>query len=304
MEITENDKSVMRLIIKLTEGANGKPPTLAEIALAVGLQSSSRANIQRQLVRLRPDFVDWTSSSRSIHVTDAGKAVLGIVADQYAPFISGLAASSLIPSLLASGLTKLVSNRLENNLPIQAPYPKEWQRGLNLLSAEGLQRNINLLNQPSDIFELCKKPLSSWQIKFSGYERGYVEALLDEEERPTNFCLELAQEIKNGNAELELCQKKMLVVRNKAEQHRRQDSYVAFRRFLIENPVVTETTLVATALQPSFDPFSSELYDMYEPVPSYLVENEMMLLCGYCGWTLMRHTLLDDCSVGTTVAEF
>ena len=86
----------------LTEQKSGIPPTLAEIAIELGYQSSSRANIQRQLTRLRPEYVDWNTSPRSLQVTAAGQALLGITLSDRS---IDLPVSEAILPLLASGLT-------------------------------------------------------------------------------------------------------------------------------------------------------------------------------------------------------
>ncbi len=77
MEIpNESDLSLLSIIATLSQQDGGRPPTFAEIAVTAGMQSSSRGNIQRQLSRLRPTYVDWDSSPRSLALTDAAYALL------------------------------------------------------------------------------------------------------------------------------------------------------------------------------------------------------------------------------------
>src|SRR5947209_5567627 len=127
MELTEADKELLKLIVRLSKQSNGRPPTLAEIAIAAGLQPSSRANIQRQLTRLRPLYANWTSSSRSLHVTPAGLAIIGMEAASRLNFPEGMSvstvatanpASDFILPLLASGLIRMVSERISQGRPV------------------------------------------------------------------------------------------------------------------------------------------------------------------------------------------
>ena len=103
-DLTDADIALLRLIDKVMRDNGGQNPTLAEIALAAGLPSSSRGTIQRQLTRLRPNYVDWSGQARSLHLTPSGLAVLGQTAPDLAVQIP---INDLIVPLLAAGLTRL-----------------------------------------------------------------------------------------------------------------------------------------------------------------------------------------------------
>src|SRR5690349_21827152 len=79
---SESDKRLLQAIVTLTEDAKGRPPTFAEIATKLGYPSSSRGNIQRQLARLRPTYVEWTDSPRTIRVTSSGLTLLQIISPE------------------------------------------------------------------------------------------------------------------------------------------------------------------------------------------------------------------------------
>src|ERR1700733_3461739 len=117
---TDADLRLLRLILDLTEGNQGRPPTLAEIAVAAGFQSSSRGNIQRQLLRLKPRYVTWTSSPRSLTVTPAGRGLLG--GNRSETGAMSLPVSDAPLALLASGVTWL-ADAVSEGRPLQAPYP-------------------------------------------------------------------------------------------------------------------------------------------------------------------------------------
>src|SRR5438874_8382059 len=75
-ELNETERTLLVVVNQLTERAGGIPPTLAEIAVGMGWQSSSRANVQRMLTRLRPTYVAWNERKRSLTLTDAARALL------------------------------------------------------------------------------------------------------------------------------------------------------------------------------------------------------------------------------------
>src|SRR6476661_2882804 len=114
--LSASDRALLQIVVQLTEVNNGRPPSLSEIAVAAGLQTSSRANIQRQLARLRPTYVDWTAGPRSLRVTPAGQALLGLPGDQSVD-IDMPPPDAILP-LLASGLTRLAL-AVANGQPLQ-----------------------------------------------------------------------------------------------------------------------------------------------------------------------------------------
>jgi hypothetical protein len=73
---TEADRAALAAIVDLTQQNKGRAPTLAEVTEALGFPSNSRGNIQRQLTRLRPRYVTWTTSPRSLTVTPEGVALI------------------------------------------------------------------------------------------------------------------------------------------------------------------------------------------------------------------------------------
>ena len=283
--LTDSDLMLLRAIAALTEQGAGKPPTLAEIAVHLGMQSSSRGNIQRQLTRLRPTYVDWDSRPRSLTLT---RTALALISRQ------GVSVTTVDPpipditlSLLASGLTRMAAT-VDELLPLQAPFPDAWQRGLNMLAVECLMRNIPPPTHTQKAVAWCKTPPSKWQVRFSMATRFLDDALLDENDQPTQLCLELAEGIPAGNAERELCERRMGKIRQLAELQRRQDAYVAVRQYLIEHPVVGLYDLIAAANGSPLNVFGSDLHDMYEIVPEAVIEQGQVALCGHCGWTLRR----------------
>src|SRR5258708_36493468 len=171
---SDSDKRILQTIIDLTDQHAGRPRTPSEVALTLGHHSSSRSNIQRQLSKLRPIFVDWASSPRSLQFTQAGYAFLGLEPPQGDV---DLPVSDMILPLLASGLTHLASI-IESGRPLQAPYPHAWQRGLNMLAAECLLRDVASPTHTEGAISWCHTPLKTCPLRFRAPARVLEEALL------------------------------------------------------------------------------------------------------------------------------
>ncbi|GER88982.1 hypothetical protein KDW_31440 [Dictyobacter vulcani] len=281
-KITDYDKRILHEIVSLTEAHNGRPPSLAEITLALGYPNSSRGNIQKQLVKLRPTYVDWGEGSRTLHVTQPGRAVLEIPISKDN---DGFPIPDTVLTLIASGLTSLLAD-VSKGQPFHAPFPDAWQRGINMLAAECFLRNVDPPGHLHAAFELCRMPLKEWPVRFSLPSLLLDEALLDENNQPTSLCREYA--LTRCDAEQEACQKIMVAVLGDARHSRIPDAYVSFRQFLIEHPVVTEEELLEKSFDPQVGTLGSHFIDLYERVPNSFFEADKVLLCGFCGWTLQR----------------
>lgn len=279
---TESDKRLLQTILTLTENEQGRPPTLAEVTVALGFPSSSRGNIQRQLTRLRPVYIEWDGGARSLHVTPSGQALLGTTP------VEGsieLPLPDAILTLLSSGLTSLALD-VTNGKPLQAPYPQAWQRGLNMLAAECFLRDIPPPAHIQDAFHWCRQPLQNWPVSFRIPASLQKETLLDEENQPTSLCREYA--LLKGDAEQEACQKTMVKILGESKRLRRPDAYVTLRQFIIEHPLVTDDELVQLSFDPEIGTLGAFLPELYERVPTLLAEEGQVLVCRFCGWTLQR----------------
>jgi hypothetical protein len=283
-DLSEADRAVLQAIQELTIQHNGQPPTLAEIAVYLGLQTSSRGNIQRQLRRLRPQYVDWTDSPRSLRITPTGLARIKAV--PLTNPASDFPIPEMVLPLLASGLTT-ISQAVASGKLLQVPYPVAWQRGMNILAVECLIRGIVPPSHTLEALAWCRQPVASWPLHFAETTRLYDQPLL-EDDQPSELCRELARGLPAGEAELELSERWILTVQQTAARQGLAGGYVAVRRYLVEHPVVEPEELLAASLNPQMAPFVAEIQEMYEEVPSTVVEQGQIYLCGFCGWTLER----------------
>ena len=284
-EPSDNDIALLRLIDSVTHAHGGQNPTLAEIALAAGLPSSSRGTIQRQLTRLRPTYVDWSGQARSLHLTPAGMAVLG----RSVPEVSvQTPINEAIVPLLAAGLTRLTM-RIEAGETLRAPYDDAWERGARMLAMECLIRGLPAPAHAGVVIQQwCRVAPIDWLLPLGTSGRLYDEPLLDDGDELTVLCRELAQNLTAGDAELELSESLMANVRTTAQARRNQEGYVAFRHYLIERPIATQDDLSDAGARRELTPFAATLHEMYERIPGTAIHAGQLLLCGHCGWTLER----------------
>lgn len=289
---SDSDRALLRIIVKLTDDTHGRRPTLAEVAEAAGLSTASRGNLHRQLSRLRPTYVDWTSSARSITVTDVGLILIG--AEPATEHKVELPLSEDILTLLASGLVQ-IEKGVRDGFPLRVPYRAPWQRGMNRLFTAFLERGRDPgddhdVPMPTDLtaaIRLCHISPADWGVRWSN-PRALLDEPLLENDQPTTFCRELAESVPTHNIESELNESHMLRIIDRAKQRRSPAAYVAFRRHLVEHPVLDQGVLLDASLNPLFSMFEGWLNDLYERVPAACVEDGAVLTCGNCGWTLQR----------------
>ncbi len=285
-EPTKSDVRLLRAIETLTTAQSGQPPTLAELAEGLGLQSGSRANIHRQLTKLKNRYVRWDASPRSLRLTNAGMALIGVAPlSTHDPDVEFAAADEIVP-LLASGLTKICHD-VQEGVPLRAPYPVAWQRGLNMLAAECIVRGIKPPSSTMEALQWCRRPIDQWPLRFTGISSGILygmdSALLDDD-MPSELCRDLA--IAKGDAETELGERLMLNILRETKARRQPEVYAAIRQYIIEHPVVPLEDLLGATFE--FGNVGAELNNIYEQVPETAIHTGKIKRCGHCGWTLER----------------
>lgn len=281
--LSPEDLALLQSLARLSQG--GRPPTLTEVAEDLGYSSKARGTIHRHLARLRPTYVTWDGTARSISLTEAARALLDIqesVRQVYAPPLPDV----LLP-LIARGLT-LLARQCEAGKPLHTPFPHDWQRSLNLLAAECFQRGIDPPGHSQALIAWCKHPLHTWPVRFELPTHLLEEALLDAADQPTRLCRELADLVKGGDAEREFCESLLGKIRHMAQVRQQQQAYVALRRLLIEHAVLSQMEVIAAANSTKLSLFGTDLHELYERVPAAAIIDGQVHLCGHCGWTLIQ----------------
>ena len=186
--------------------------------------------------------------------------------------------------LSASGVVKLTETVKNGNSPT-LPYPKELQRGLDRLVLNCLRQKQTPPQGIPDLLSWCQRPLAEWPLELPE-EAGTADKLLDRG-MPTEICEEWA--IASPDLEAELTQKKLLLnAISVCKSADAPDSYVAFRRLLIEKPIMTEFELLQQCHEPVLEKLAEQLQTAYEPAPESAVVGGQFHCCSNCGNLMLR----------------
>jgi hypothetical protein len=163
------------------------------------------------------------------------------------------------------------------------PYPAEAQRALDRTVLACLLRGAEPPRSIPDLLVWCQEiPVVDWPLDLPEDLAAPDEYLIDPHAlEPTQLCYEWAI----GHPDSAADQIDRDLVFAAIEQCRAASSpsaYVAFRRLLIEHPVLTRETAAATALEPVFLPVATLLPQIYLPAPVAWARDGVFYSCGRC----------------------
>jgi|GEM_PF-1819707 len=173
-------------------------------------------------------------------------------------------------------------------------YPATLQRSFDVAAA----RNVHLGEDrwPTSfaaLTRLAAKPLFEWVSDLSWDPEGEftATALLDDGEI-TPSCLDLAMPGKDPEAELVENAGYTLIRGICAERRDGQDVYVAFRRAVIENPVLSSwtATLLTDPVLATIDRIDEIVDAFYQPIPEAMVVDGFLPICTVSGTILRKET--------------
>lgn len=196
-----------------------------------------------------------------------------------------LSADELTLHLIATGLIELI-NFLEDGKPLTLPYPKALQRGLNRLTALCLWEKQTPPQGISDLFDWCRRPIAEWPLQLPQDSYASHDTLLNGH-IPTDFCEHWSYPGSDIEAELNE-QHFFLSFVITCKNANAPDSYVAFRRFLIENPVMTNLDLLEKCLDPLFERLTDQLKSAYKEAPDVHAVKGCFHCCPVCGNLLLK----------------
>ncbi len=196
-----------------------------------------------------------------------------------------LSSDELTLHLIASGLVNLV-NRIEDGKPLTLPYPKALQRGLNRLVTSCLREQRTPPQGIPDLFNWCRRPVSEWPLHLPEESYGTSDALLNGS-APTDFCEHWFCPSSDIEAELNE-QHFFLNFVTVCKNANAAESYVAFRRLLIEKPVLTDLELVETSLAPVFERLTEQLKGAYTRASIAHAVDGSFYCCPVCDNLLLR----------------
>ncbi|MFV9507466.1 MAG: hypothetical protein AB4911_23175 [Oscillochloridaceae bacterium umkhey_bin13] len=192
--------------------------------------------------------------------------------------------------LIASGLISLAQQARER-AALTLPYPSSLQRGLNRLVLMCLRRDRQPPQGLMDLLAWCRKPLSTWGLELPDGSVDGAEQLLDGQ-IPTATCEAWART--GVDVEADLSEERLLLnVISVCKNARDPQAYTAFRRMLIEQPVLTAFEYQLALAEPALDLLVDQLRAAYESAPPSAARNGQLAICSTCGNLLLR-TQHDD----------
>jgi hypothetical protein len=194
----------------------------------------------------------------------------------------------LVLHLIATGVVKLVE-KVKDGKPLNLPYITPLQLGLNKLSAICLLKGETPPQGVPDLLRWCEqRPLVDWPLELTNYGFSQEDKLLYEQ-IPTTLCYEELA-CSNSDVEAELTQNKIIIrALNICKDANAPESYVKFRRFLIENLVITDREFVECCLTLSPEALTEPLKEAYDPAPDSAIIDDYFHCCSICGNLLLRH---------------
>lgn len=191
----------------------------------------------------------------------------------------------IILHLIASGVVQLAQQTASGQAP-KLPYPIPLQRGLDRFVAVCLRRDVPPPQGAPGLLAWCHQPLHSWPLELPVGAIGINDTLL-QDNRPTEVCEEWAYDERDIEAEIGE-QSIMSAVLTKCRNINAPESYQAFRRLLIESPVLTQFEFQKHNLNPILRPLSEYLTAAYQPAPTVHSRNGYFYCCPICNNLLWR----------------
>jgi hypothetical protein len=186
--------------------------------------------------------------------------------------------------LLTTLATALVRADREPDLDsFRLPYDPELQRALDRTVLACLLRGADPPASLPELFAWCReRPLSDWPLDALPDTIGPEDRLLDAEHgRPTELCHEWASQSRDSAAEA----RDRRVIRAALQacvESGEEDAYAAFRRLLIERPVLTSADAFAVTSDLVLEPVQGILATIYQEVPESYAREGVYATCGRC----------------------
>lgn len=163
------------------------------------------------------------------------------------------------------------------------PYPAEAQRALDRTVLACLLRGAEPPRGVPDLLAWCREiPVVDWPLDLPEDLAAPNEYLIDPHGlEPTQLCYEWA--ISRRDSAAEHVEREMVFTAiEQCRAARMPEAYAAFRRLLIEHPVLTRGEAAATGLEPTFLPVADLLPHIYLPAPAGWARDSVLYSCGRC----------------------
>jgi hypothetical protein len=201
---------------------------------------------------------------------------------------SWLPDSRVVMAQLASGILEYFQ-WANSGEAFRLPYPANLQLAFDQVTLLCWQQNVAPPASVVDLLVMAQEPVGDWPIQLADADADPEESLLSYG-RPSVTCEELGSQ--RGDIEGEMRENMLLhAVLDKARAANAPDSYVAFRRLLIEHPAITALDLDERLGHPDLAMLADQVRQAYAPAPPEALAAGVARTCGGCEGLLLP---LDD----------
>lgn len=183
---------------------------------------------------------------------------------------------------LAVGLTEMYE-RVTLGTNVVLPYPANLQAALDQISLRAMIRGTAAPSSVVDLLTWAEEPLGLWPTPLvdPGSEEADDALLWFGELTPASDELAVLQ---HGDVVADARESATITaVRDKARVERMPEAYVAYRRFVIEHPVVDQFELAMVSADPVLNLLADLVRSSYEVVRPEWVRGGVVETCGSCG---------------------
>jgi ribosomal protein S27AE len=230
----------------------------------------------------RADPAVLVAQAAGLAATDANPLAAAVEQPASSPFDE---ASLDVLTLLASGIVKY-DRQLRAEPPAVFPYPHALQRGLDRLTARCFAQGMTPPGSVPDLLGWCNEPFdpARWPLAL-GDMAGPDDRLLAGP-LPTVFCQQIAVSSRDVESEVEE-RRLMSSVIASCRRDGNQAGYVALRRLMIENPVLTQLDLLQECARPELTGMAEDIRRLYPIYPLEYVRARKVVCCDRCGNLLL-----------------
>lgn len=207
--------------------------------------------------------------------------------------------AEIVLHLLATGIVAL-ADADQPRRPV-LPYPRPLQRALDRLTVLAWRHGARPPMGVPELLASCTRPLREW-LPTLPEEAAAANDVLIVDGSPTSLCREWA--IDAADVEGEVYENRIMrgaisICRAQGDQQ----SYVRFRRLLIERPVLTAFDFQRYSVEPGFHQLTGALREAYMPVPPQESFAGNVCSCAECGHLIVhagrgRRCSNDRCTSG------
>ncbi|HMA45943.1 MAG TPA: hypothetical protein VKP11_01820 [Frankiaceae bacterium] len=185
----------------------------------------------------------------------------------------------IVVAQLASGILEYFRGAGSGE-PFRLPYPANLQLAFDKVTLHGWHQRVTSPSSVVELLQVAQEPFGEWKVALAGADVDPEESLLSYG-RPNATCEELGSF--RGDVEGEMRENALLrAVMDKTRAAGAPDSYVAFRRLLIEHPAITALALDERLARPELAMLAAEVREAYAPAPLEAIADGVVRTCGGC----------------------